>query len=145
MTNPLYDLFNSDKSTESEGKWVYPAGEGKDLPAFKVARAGGSNKAFTKAQMANLKPNQRLIQANAKNPSPEVLEIIQKAQKDSFVTACMMDWKNVQSVDGTPLSFSKENAKMLMDKLPDLYDFLYDAANSITTFQAEDVADEAKN
>ncbi len=145
MTSTLYDLYGSNKDKESAGSWFYPAGEGKGMPGFKLARAGGSNKQFTKAQMAALKPYQRLIQANSKSPTPEVLEIVQKAQKESFVAACVLDWENVTSTSGVVLPFSKEAATMLMNTLPDLYDALYEAASSLSTFQSQDAEDEAKN
>lgn len=145
IDNPLFATFGSDKTKEAEGRWVYPAGDGDKMPAFRLARTGGANKAFAKAQMAALKPHQRLIQANAKNPTPEVLEIIMAAQKSSFIGACLLEWKNVKSVEGTALPFSKENAAMLFTKLPDLYDALFEAANTLSTYQSEDTEDEAKN
>lgn len=143
--NPLFSTFGSDKEKESKGRWVYPAGDGEGMPAFRVARTGGANKAFVKAQMAALKPFQRLIQANQKNPTSEVLDIIQKAQKDSFIGACLLEWKNVKNTKGEVFPFSKENAHTLLNQLPDLYDNLFEAANNLSTFQSEDVADEAKN
>jgi len=136
--NPLKALFNSDKDVEVNGKWVYPAGEFDGAPAFLVARAGGANKAFDKSQMAGLKPHRQVIQANAKSPNTEALNIIRDVTMNSFIDTCLKGWKNVLNEKDEPVSFSKDEAKALFKQMPDLYDNLLGEAQSLSTFQADD-------
>lgn len=145
MTTNLFSMFGTDKSMETEGVWLYPAGEGEGAPKFKVARTGGLNTKFDQLQTKFLKPYQRLIKANASAMTPEVLEIIKAATLKSFVGACLLGWENVISVEGNELPFSQENATMLLTKLPDLYNELLGRAQEISTFQREGIEDEVKN
>lgn len=142
----LYSLFGSDKNLETKGKWVYYGPDEKTASAFLIGRAGGANTKYTKVLAEKLRPYQRLIQQNARKPTTEVLEIITNAQKESFIEACLFDWKNVSfKRDGTPVPFNKENAVALLTEFPDLFADLWAQADSVQTFQLESLEDEAGN
>ena len=145
MTTNIFDLYASNADKETAGTWVYPAGEYAEAPAFKIARAGGANKKFDTIQRAGLKPFQRLIQAQSKNLSQELMEKIQEVNKHAFVGACMLDWKNVFDKEGNQVAFSKEAAAKFMDQLPALYEDLFGYANSIATFQDEEIEADSGN
>jgi hypothetical protein len=124
---------------------MYPAGEYDEAPAFKIARAGGANKKYDALQRAGLKPFQRLIQAQSKNLSAELMETIGKVNKSAFIGACLLDWKNVFDKNGNQVPFSKEAAATFMDQLPALYEDLFGYATSIATFQDEEIEADSGN
>ena len=141
----LTSLYSSNAQKETEGVWVYPAGEGENAPAFKIARAGGANKAFEMEQMKALRPYQKLIQANSKKPSPEVMELIKRTTKEMFLKTCMLDWRNVRNSKKEIVPFSKEQAAAMFEQLPDLYDELLAQSQAITTFQDEEIEADSGN
>lgn len=145
MTDILYSLFQTDEDAETSGKWVFPAGEGDDKPAFKIARAGGANKKFNKLQTSLLKPHAALFRNSGRGLSNEAIEIAAAVAKQCFMETVLLDWKNVKDTSGTVLPFSKENAEMLMKKLPALYDFLMSEAQAIQTFNSASLEDESGN
>jgi hypothetical protein len=124
---------------------VYPSGQFEGAPAFKLARAGGANKKFTELQMAELRPYQRAIQGQAKNLSPEVQDVIMKAVRKSFVRTCVLEWKNINDKNDQPVPFSHEAAEKLFTQLPELYNELLSAAQSLATYQDEVIEADAGN
>lgn len=145
MTANIFDLFSSNAEREVSGTWVYPAGEYDEAPAFKIARAGGANKKYDNLQRAGLKPFQRLITAQSKSISPELMEKIGEVNKSAFIGACLLDWKNVFDKNGNQVPFSKEAATNFMNQLPALYEELFGYATSIATFQDGDVETDTGN
>lgn len=141
----LSELYSSDQNKETTGVWVYPAGEGDDKPAFKIARAGGANKAFEVEQMKALRPYQKLIQANSKKPTAEVMDLIKKTTKDTFIKTCMLDWKNIKNSKGATVAFSKDTAKAMLEQLPELYEELLGQSQALSTFQEEEIEADAGN
>lgn len=148
MTNLLFDTFMTDQNLESAGKWVYPAGEPTESnpnpPAFKLARAGGANKRYAKAQAAYMKPHLALFR-NSKDITPERMEIVNDIAKKCFFETLLLDWKDVQNQKGETVPFSRENAELLMKQLPNLYDFLMGESQALSTFNSATVEDEAGN
>lgn len=143
--NPLFASFDSDTNLEVNGAWLYPVGEFDGAPAFKVARAGGANKAFEKAQMSGMKPHRQLIQASAKNPTPEALTVIKDVTMRSFIDHCMKGWKNVKNKEEVEVPFSKEAAADFFKQLPDLYESLIGDAQNLLTYQTDDVEQDSGN
>jgi len=144
MTN-LYGMFETNPDKEKGGVWVYPVGEGADAPAFKVARAGGANRKFMDIQTAKLRPYQRLITAQSKSMSPELQETVMKAVREAFAKTCMVDWKNVTDKKGVAIPFNEENAEKLLTELPALYEELLSAAQNLSSYQDEQIEEEAGN
>lgn len=148
MTNLLFETFETDTNMESTGKWVYPAGEPTESnpnpPAFKIARAGGANKRYSKAQATYMKPHLALFR-NSKDITPERMDLINDIAKKCFFDTLLLDWKDVQNKKGETVTFSRENAEALMKQLPNLYDFLMGESQALSTFNAGSVEDEAGN
>ncbi len=138
-------LYSSNSEKETAGVWVFPAGEGDGSPAFKIARAGGANKAFEVEQMKALRPYQKLIQANSKKPSAEVMDLIKKTTKDTFIKTCLLDWRNVKNSKGETVPFSKEKAKAMLEQLPELYEELLGQSQALATFQDDEIEADAGN
>lgn len=147
MTNPLFSAFKTDTDMETSGKWVYPTGEPTESnpnpPAFKIARAGGANKRFTKTQAALMKPH-RILFRNSEI-TPEKLEIINDIAKKCFLETVLLDWKDVMDASGKPVDYSRAAAEDLMKQLPALYDHLMGEAQSLSTFNPASVEDDAGN
>ncbi len=141
----VFSYYKTNANKETEGKWVAPIGEYEGAPEFKIARAGGANKKFDNLQAALLKPYQRQIQANINNLPDEIKKLISEKNKEAFIATCLLDWKNIENVDGKVIPFSKENAKDLFNQLPDLYNELFGYAMQIATFQDEEIEAEVGN
>lgn len=148
MSNVLFDTFQTDQNMEVSGKWIYPAGEPTESnptpPAFKLARAGGANKRYTKVQAALMKPHLALFR-NSKDITPERMDLINDIARKCFFDTLLLDWKNVQSKSGEVIPFSREAAEDLMKQLPALYDFLMGESQALSTFNPTTVEDEAGN
>lgn len=148
MSNALFDTYATDSDMEVSGKWVYPTGEPTDdnprPPAFKIARAGGANKKYVRAQAVHMKPYTAIFRGtNAM--TPEKLDIVNDVAKKCFFDAILIDWKNVQNKEGEFVPFNRENAEDLMKQLPALFEFLLGEAQAIGTFNPASVEDEAGN
>jgi hypothetical protein len=144
MTN-LFAMYGSDKNLETKGKWIV-LGPDENATAFLIARAGGANTKFSKLLAEKLRPWQKLIQHNARKPTQEVLDIITKMQKETFVEACLLDWRNVRIEEsGENVPYSPEAAFKLFDQLPDLFLDLFNQADQVQTFQHDSLEDEAGN
>lgn len=148
MSNVLFDTFKTDQNMEVSGKWIYPAGEPTESnpnpPAFRIARAGGANKRYTKTQAALMKPHLALFRST-KDITPERMDIINDIARKCFFEAILLDWKDVQNEKGETIPFSREAAESLMKQLPALYDFLMGESQSLSTFNPATVEDEAGN
>jgi hypothetical protein len=148
MSNVLFDTFETDTNVEVTGKWVYPAGEPTEAnpnpPAFKIARAGGANKRYTKVQTMLMKPNMALFR-NSKDITPERMDLINEIAKKCFFETLLLDWRDVKNKQGEVVPFNRENAESLMKQLPNLYDFLMGESQALSTFNSATVEDEAGN
>lgn len=110
------------------------------IPTFIISRMGKSNKAYTKALEAASRPYRRQIEAGSMNN-----DVAEKMMMDVFVDTVLKGWKNVQYENGTPIEFSKVQAKLLFSELPDLYNELVERASKLSTFRTESLEEEAKN
>lgn len=131
-----YSAWETDSSLEQKGIWIEPGGAG----SFLVARAGGSNKAFTKRFQRLMKPHRKAIQADALQD-----EAAMKIMVESFVDTALLDWKGVTGRDGKKITFSKANALKLFDDLPDLFQDLLGSAQNYALFLMEIREEDAGN
>ena len=145
MDTDLYSMFGTAPGLESEGIWiVYGADKDKD-PSFKVARSGGENRKYQTTLVNRARPYQRVLNVQSKDPDDATLKLIEGFTKDAFIEACLKDWRNVKDKAGKPLSFSKENAYILFQELPELFRDLQEQANSIANFRQDQVDAAVKN
>ena len=121
-----YESFATDSSMEQEGIWI----DYGDAGSFRVARAGGSNKNFTRSFQRLTKPHRKAIQADAMNddtPRAIMMEV--------FIESAPLGWKNVTGKDGQALTFSKKNAKALFEDLPDLFGDLLNSSQNYSLYR----------
>lgn len=139
----LKEHFAVAPDKEVQGVWVFPMGDEEGAPAFRIARAGGANKAFTTAAGKAMKPYGPSIQKGAQNLDPATLELIKTLNFKVFVEHCVKDWKNVDVGEGD-IPFSKDAATQLLNDLPELFEKLFTEASEMTNFRPDTGAD-AKN
>lgn len=137
----IFEQFETNKQAEKEGVAIsYGANSDGTVPTFFVSRMSRTNKKYLQALERNTKPHRRAIE----------LETIKPDQAESinmqvFVDAILLGWENIKGKDGEAIQFSKEAAKALFEKLPDLYDDLNEKAKKASTFRDEQKEEEAKN
>lgn len=130
-----YDLFESSAEAEAKGVWVSVGPFG-----FKIARAGGSNEAFSKEATKRFKPFQVAI-----NNETMPKEMAEDMVIEIFVDTIILDWKDVGDRDGVLLPFSKENARKLFKELPNLFAELQAQATKTGNFRKENLEAAAGN
>ena len=131
----IFDLFGTNEQAEKTGVWLkYGNAE------FLLARAGGSNDAFTNALSVVMRPHARRLKLG-RVKAKEANELAM----GPFVDHVLLGWKNVVLKDGSVLPYSKDNAKQLLTDIPDLYGQLMEDAQATSTFAPEDISDIAGN
>lgn len=136
----LYTMFKADPSLERDGIWLeYGDKDGKPV-RIRIARAGGSNNAYTKRLEALVKPYRRQIQT-------EVIEgeQVQKLLRQAYAETVVLAWENVTDADGAPMPFSAANVVKLFTDLPDLWQDVQEQAQRAALFRAEVLAADAGN
>ena len=69
-------------------------------------------------------------------------ESAQRVYATALAEACIIDWKGVQNEDGSDMDCTPENKAKIL-KVPVLREFVSNAANDISLFQAEATAEDA--
>ena len=138
----IFDQFGTDHTKEEEGVWIDfgPNSDGTN-PSFKIARMSSSNKKFALAVEKATKP---FTFANGK------LKTIPKDKSDElflnvFCEVVLLDWKHVQTKHGEEIPYTKENAKDLMKKLPELYSTLQNHSGEMSLYLEEEKDENSKN
>ena len=137
----LYADFKTNLKLENEGvKIEYGPNEDGTIPAFWISRMNKSNKAYSKAVEAEMKPYRRQIQLGTMNN-----DLAEQLLRKVFVKSILKGWENVRSEDGAELEFGHEQALKLFSDLPELYEDLRAKAESLAIFREEELAEDAKN
>ena len=137
----LFKQFGTNKEAEQDGIWIeYGPNDDGTIPAFKIARAGKSNKKWVKAIEKGMKPHRRAAELGTLDNATA-----EKVLREVFVESVLVDWRNVQDSECEPMQLTKENAVYLFNALPELYDDLSDKANKAALFRDEALENEAKN
>ncbi|URA06917.1 tail chaperonin [Xanthomonas phage Pfeifenkraut] len=140
--------YKTDSEKEVSGVPV-EVGQNDDgsIPTFILARASKTNKAYQAALTKAAAPFQRQIQLKI-----DVSVQLEKAFMDVFCDTVLRGWSNVLMSDVTGnesdkgfADFSKQNATLLFKRLPDLYDYLQEQANSASLFLDATREESAKN
>ena len=132
----LYTKYKANKNEEVHGLIFH---KGKDI-YFKLARAGGENKAYGRLLKKLTKPHRRAIQRETMDE-----EQVKEMMMDAFIGTCLKDWAGVKTPDGKALKFSESNAKKLFTDLPELYAELQEDAADAQNYLQGDREDDAKN
>lgn len=131
----LYNTFKTNEQFETEGVWLeygYLDDDESKPIRIKIARAGGQNKAFTKALEKATKPHRKALQAGMLDD-----RIADRLYKGVFAETVVLDWVNVTDQDGIGLEFTKDNVLKVFSDLPDLFVDLREQAGNVSLFRDE--------
>lgn len=131
----IYSLWGTSKEIEVDGFWLdYGCGI-----KFLLARSGGANKLYHKKLGDHYKKYKISSKLNLDEEAARNMIVL------SFVDAVLKDWVGVTHKDtGEALKCTRENALMVFEDLPDLFDDLREESAKIQNFQAEIEASEKK-
>jgi len=128
----VYGIFKTNKDLENSGIWIE---YGDDPPIrFRIARAGGNNKAFAKLLDKLTRPVRKLLANNALSD-----EAATKIYQEAFIKTVLLGWENVTDEKGEPMACTFDNAMKLFDDLPDLFADLKDQASNMALFREEEL------
>lgn len=139
----IHSQFATDTKKETEGVEIpYPDAANSDgsIPTFVIARAGKSNKKYSRMLERATKPHRHAMKTGTISN-----ETSEKLMMDVFVDTLLLDWKHVQDRNGKTIVYNRENAIALMKELPDLYADLTNQTQQIELFREEEKEEEAKN
>lgn len=137
----LYTTFKTDENLETSGVDLDYGMNSKGKPMLiKVARAGGSNKAFQKAMAAKTRPLQRQIQTNTASE-----EVLTKIIVEVYAETVILGWSGIEDQNDNEMEFSKANVIKLFTDLPDLFADVRQQAQEISIFRSELMEAVAKN
>jgi hypothetical protein len=131
-----YKTFESDSDLENNGVLLDLGDVGK----FKIARAGGANKAYLKALNKHGAPYRAAIQAGSLDDNL-ALKIVQEV----FAEAILLGWEGVTDRDGKPLVFTRENVLRIFNDLPDLFAAIRNFAENAAYYRKSVLAADAGN
>jgi hypothetical protein len=128
--------YITDKEIESEvGVWLPPFPGGRQ---FKVLRAGGSNRKFSRAFQQAIKPYKR--QLDKGNLDPDVSDALMREVYSRYI---VKDWRGINDVDGNPVPCTPENVAEFFQAFPELFSDVVSYATEMATFSEENL-EEAK-
>lgn len=146
----LTQSYKTDLEKETNGVPVeFTDAPNKDgsFPTFILGRASKGNKVYQAALTKASAPFQRQLQLKI-----DVSAALEKAFLGVFCSTLLRGWSNVLLSDVTGneadegyAEFSKQNAEMLLTRLPDIYDYLQEQSNTIALFLETQREESAKN
>jgi len=147
----LYDQFKTDTDTEKSGIYYTVYGEdGEDLFRILIARAGGANKAFEKAQEQENKKYKRQIATDNLSLAKRTKLMIGIYSRTVILNwELWIDDKWIQGVDvdgdGEVVPFTRENVIKILQENEELYTDVAAEANRLSNFRKAEQEEEAKN
>ena len=134
MAKSIHEAFSTNEQVENEGQWFNfgPSPLGPDQ-RVKLARMSRSNKKYTTAVQSFSDKYER--QLHAKTLAEEVAH---EAMLEIFCKTVLVDWEGIPNGDGTELlPYSYENARDLMNTLPEFYKELQELAQAREHYQQQ--------
>lgn len=136
MTQNLYSMFGTNKSTEQSGIEVCFGSNKETDPVFVIARAGGHNTEYLQALS-------RISLSDVKYRTLS-LDEDRKAIIELYFRNVVKKWRNVKDEHGKDMSFTKDNFVKLFVDLPDLWEHVRSIANDFSKFHDAVVEETAK-
>lgn len=132
----IYKKFKTNEKLENEGVTVDYGDAGK----FRIARAGGSNKAHSKALEA----------VNRKYRNQFRLEIVEEDESrkilaEVYANTVILGWEDVYDEDGKAIPFTPANCIKLLLDLPDLFADIREMASTAALFREHLAEHDSKN
>lgn len=137
----IFTNYSTDAKIEVEGVAI-PLGfnDDKTEMSIVISRLGGANKQYLRALEIAQKPHRRAIQLGTIDK-----DLHERLVRDVFATHIIKGWSNIQDETGNAIVYNDSNAKMLLEKLPNLYDELFVQAQNLDNFRAEVIEADVKN
>jgi hypothetical protein len=132
----IYRKFKQDKAIERDGIEL----EYGDGAVFKIARAGGANKAF-KTRMEQLQRKYKRQLHHGLLTEEQGRAILIAVYADTVI----LGWDGVTDEDDNPLDFTRENVVRVLSDLPDLFDDIRSQAEDAGLFRETLQELDAKN
>lgn len=132
----LYKLFKTSEKHETEGIWL-DYGEGMRI---RIARAGGSNKAFLKASEKLQRKYRRQSQLDLLSE-----EMSRRIFKEIYAETIVLAWENVKDESGNPMECNRQNIIKLFTDLHDLFMDVRAQAENLALWREELDEADAKN
>jgi len=145
----LRKIFKTDQAAEVDGVEVdVSVNDHNGLPIkIRISRMSASNKRYTKELNRVTKPHQSAIQNDAMDN-----DLARKMLRDVFVDTILLGWSNLpkseltgNDKDKEELEFTRENALLLFNEMPDLYDDWELRATKAAAFREKERVEAAKN
>jgi hypothetical protein len=141
----MFDLFNTDSKSESEGIWI-------DYGSHRVlvGRAGGANKKYQSCLEKITKPFRRALASGRLSN-----EQSKKLLYEVYANAVVFDWeikgdngewkKGIHKEDGGILEVTPANILLTFNLLPDQFLDIQSAVEGIELFRQEELEEDSKN
>ena len=133
----LFTRLKTDTDLETKGVWLN-FGEAE----IKIARAGGSNLEFAKAEERYFEPHRRAAELNMLAE-----DVANEALRNVFADTVILGWRTkqadgtyvdtIEGPDGKPLVFTRDNVMFVMKELPELFRMLRTYAGQWKLFQQQ--------
>lgn len=137
----LFQQFATDPELETKGIYLEYGNNSKKLPIrIRIARAGGSNKAFAKELEIETRPYRRQIQNETID-----MEVLEEIMRKVVAKTIVLGWENVEDEYGEDFPFSQANCIDLFTKLPDMYADIRAQAEKASLFRKEMLENDGKN
>lgn len=133
-SKPISDIFGTNASLEVDGIWVDYGEHGR----FRVARAGGKNKAFRNLMEKRLRPYRAAMSMGTMDDT-----VVERITRECFAEAVVLDWELVDG-DEQPITFTREKCVELFEEYPDLFLDIMQQAQMVVNFVEETREADAK-
>jgi hypothetical protein len=129
------ESYTTDADREAEsGIWVKFPGD----RAFRILRAGGSNKEFLRAFRLAIRPYKRQLDKDTMDPATS-----DKLTRELYARHIIKDWSGIKTKAGVEIPYSPEACVAFMTRYPEILNDLVTLASEMATFQ-DRVLEEAK-
>lgn len=131
----LFKNLKTNTDLEVKGVWLN-FGDAE----IKIARAGGANIEYAKAEDRYFEPHRR-----AADLGILAEDVANEALRNVFTDTVILGWRTkqadgtyvdtIEGPDGQPLTFTRDNVMMVMKELPELFRMIRQYANQWKIFQ----------
>lgn len=131
----LFKTLKTDTDLERKGLWLNFG----DVE-IKIARAGGANVEYAKAEERYFEPHRR-----AADLGILAEDVASEALRNVFADTVILGWRTkqpdgsyidtIEGPNGEPLTFNRDNVMMVMKELPELFRTIRQYANEYKIFR----------
>lgn len=124
-TTGIESYITDPESEAVKGSWLnFPGGR-----RFRVKRAGGANKKFTRAFNAATRPYKRQMDAGTMDD-----DLGDEIMRDLYARTIIMDWEGIKDAEGNDVPFTQDNVKAFFAQFPELFNEVVKLSNDLNTF-----------